>query len=376
MIIAGETSGDQHGARLVRAMKRSDPSLVFCGIGGEALKAAGVNIIVDAATLSVVGITEVFARIPALFRGLSLAKKTLARVRPHLLILIDFPDFNLHVALKANTLGIPVLYYISPQIWAWRPGRVKKIGKRVDHVAVILPFEEEFYRQHQIPVTFVGHPLIDHRLPPPDGVGPAEDAVSITALGLLPGSRNREVVQHLTIMLESARLIQRRAGEMKIIVSKAPSVAPNLISDILQKNVGTMKVELSNEPIYEMLSRCRMVLAASGTVTLQATLSLTPMVIIYRVSPLSFRLAKAMVRVRYAGLANLIAGREVVPELLQDDATPEKIAAEAYGLLCDPLRLDRMRREMHAVKKKLGTPGAAERVARIAQNMINSFGKT
>jgi len=374
MIIAGETSGDQHGAKLVREMHEADGSIVFYGIGGQALKRAGVHILVDASTLSVVGITEVFARIPDLFRGLSLAKQSLARLQPNLLILIDFPDFNLNVALRAKKLRIPVLYYISPQIWAWRPGRVKKIGRRVDHVAVILPFEEEFYRKHHIPVTFVGHPLVDSVLPSSEAI-PSDGEGGSVVIGLLPGSRNREIVQHLPIMLESAGLLENRVGAIKIIVSQAPSVAGDLISGIIRKSAVSESVELSDDPIYEVLKRCRMVIAASGTVTLQATLSGTPMVIIYRVSAVSFRLAKALVRVRFAGLANLIAGREVVPELIQDDATPEKIASKAYDLLRDPDRLEHMRRQMLAVRKKLGVPGASVRVARIALSMMNPFAK-
>ena len=162
-IIAGEASGDQHGAKLVAEMRRSDPTIFFCGIGGKALASAGVRILVDTAVLTVVGITEVFAKLPVVYRSLALAKKLLQSLKPDLLILIDFPDFNLRVATAARKLGIPVLYYISPQIWAWRRGRVKKIGRLVSHMAVILPFEADFYSAHGIPVTFVGHPLLDYQ---------------------------------------------------------------------------------------------------------------------------------------------------------------------------------------------------------------------
>ena len=233
MIIAGEASGDQHGAKLVRAMRHMDGSLFFFGIGGRALKNAGVKIIVESAALSVVGITEVFAKMPSLFRGLAAAKRSLKRLHPDLLILIDFPDFNLNVAALAKKCGIPVLYYISPQIWAWRPGRVRKIGKRVDHVAVILPFEEAFYRKHDIPVTFVGHPLID-ALPPRAGTVSVRGESDPPVLGLLPGSRDREILRHLPVMLESARILWDRLGALKVMVSLAPSVQRDMVEHIIR----------------------------------------------------------------------------------------------------------------------------------------------
>jgi len=193
-IIAGEASGDQHGAKLVRAMQKKQPELFFCGIGGPALRQAGVRIVVDAAELTVVGITEVFSKIPDILKGMGIIKKLLKSLKPDLLILIDFPDFNLHVAAGAKKLGIPVLYYISPQIWAWRRGRGKRIGKLVDHMAVILPFEDKFYQEFDVPVTFVGHPLLDDALP---SVGQAlKVGIQVPpVIGLVPGSRENEVTR-------------------------------------------------------------------------------------------------------------------------------------------------------------------------------------
>jgi len=208
-ILAGEASGDQHGAKLVAAMKNKHPALFFCGMGGDALRQAGVRIVMEASELTVVGITEVFAKIPAILKGMAKIKKLLKNLRPDLLILIDFPDFNLHIAAVAKKLDIPVLYYISPQIWAWRQGRVKRIGKLVDHMAVILPFEQRFYKEHNVPVTFVGHPLLDANLPAAKPV-PNSDLNDPTVIGLVPGSRNNEIIRHLPVMLESADILKER----------------------------------------------------------------------------------------------------------------------------------------------------------------------
>jgi len=206
MIIAGEASGDLHGSKLVKAMLDQDPSIYFMGIGGRALREAGVRILVEASTLSVVGITEVLSKGRSLLRGIAKATKLIKIMNPDLLILIDFPDFNLHMAAKAKKLGIPVLYYISPQFWAWRQGRIKKIKKRVDHMAVILPFEEAFYRQHGVPVTFVGHPLLDDRKLL-DNKKRVDTETEEPVIGLLPGSRDKEVSRHLPVMLAAAELL-------------------------------------------------------------------------------------------------------------------------------------------------------------------------
>ncbi|MGM0402624.1 MAG: lipid-A-disaccharide synthase, partial [Thermodesulfobacteriota bacterium] len=203
MIIAGETSGDQHGARLVAAMRKIDDNIAFFGIGGPSMEKEGVEIVVDAASLSVVGITEAFSRMPGILGGLSAIKRAVAKKRPGLVILIDFPDFNLHMARYVKRFSIPVLYYISPQVWAWRSGRIKKIRKYVDRMAVILPFEKSFYEQHGIPVTFVGHPLLDHRFGDPHDLQSVSDGEK-RVIGLLPGSRHQEIARNLPVMLAAA----------------------------------------------------------------------------------------------------------------------------------------------------------------------------
>ncbi|TES92678.1 MAG: lipid-A-disaccharide synthase, partial [Desulfobacteraceae bacterium] len=252
MIIAGEVSGDLHGSKLVSAMRKRDNALFFCGIGGQALKDAGVKILVDASELSVVGITEAFAKTPSLLKGMAVAKKTLKTLHPDLLILIDFPDFNLHIAGAAKKLGIPVLYYISPQVWAWRPGRVKKIRKVVDRVAVILPFEEKFFRKHQIQATFVGHPLLDTHLFL-EGSSIAKNTEDIPVVGLLPGSRDREIAKLLPVMLQSARILLERDKNMKFIVSVAPSIKRKFVETIVEEHRGEYDFELVSDTVENVL---------------------------------------------------------------------------------------------------------------------------
>ena len=219
--------------QIVKAMQARDPDIFFCGIGSKALDEAGVRIIVDASTLSVVGIFEVVSKGFSIWRGLSRAKQLLKSLKPDLLILIDFPDFNLHIAAKAKKLGVPVLYYISPQLWAWRSGRVKKIKRLVDHMAVILPFELDFYKKHGVPATYVGHPLLDGDTPQPNTDGSDDPADKETIVGLLPGSRDKEVMGNLPTMLAAAERIQRELGSARFVISQAPTVEKDLIDTII-----------------------------------------------------------------------------------------------------------------------------------------------
>ena len=368
MIIAGEPSGDIHGSRLVMAMQKRNSGLFFYGIGGRALRDAGVKIFVDAEELSVVGITEVFSKLRGILKGISIAKRSLKKMRPDLLILIDFPDFNLHVAVTAKKLKIPVLYYISPQVWAWRPGRVNKIGKLVDHMAVILPFEQQFYSKHNIPVTFVGHPLLDNKH--------ATDKIcnemisDELVIGLLPGSRDREIARHLPVMLKAAGLISKPAGKIKFIISLASSVEREHIEDIVKNYKVIIDFDIVADSVDKVFRQCKLVIAASGTVTLEAAISGAPMLIIYKVSPISYWLGKIMIRVNNIGLVNLIAGKEIVPELVQSKASPENIADTVLNMLNDASGLERLRNELSGVRESLGGPGASERVAEIALSML------
>ncbi|OQY06894.1 MAG: lipid-A-disaccharide synthase [Desulfobacteraceae bacterium 4572_123] len=369
MIIAGEASGDLHGANLVRCMRKNNPDLFFCGIGGRDLRAAGVRILVDASTLAVVGITEVLVKLPSLIKGMTAVKRLLKALKPDLLILIDFPDFNLHVAAVAKRINVPVLYYISPQVWAWRSGRVKKIRKLVDHVAVILPFEEDFFKSQNIPVTFVGHPLLDNPMvdfaPKPECHGG-----TVRTIGLLPGSRDREIARHLPVMLDAARLIRERTGNVKFIVSVAPSVEKESIEAIISQARDADCYETVCQGVEKIFQQSSLVIAASGTVTLQAALAITPVVIIYKVSPVSYWLGRALIQVESISLVNLIAGCKIVPELIQKDASALNIAELVTGILSDEKQMEAMRDELGKVRNILGGPGASAKVAGIALDML------
>ena len=371
MIIAGEASGDLHAANLVRAMRSqsSGSELLFCGIGGPAMEAAGVELLADAGRLSVVGITEVLAKGYHLLAGIRRAKKTIKERRPDLLVLIDFPDFNLHVAAFAKKAAIPVLYYICPQVWAWRPGRVKIIKKRVDHLAVILPFEADFFRRHQIPVTFVGHPLLDTKALPAESE-PAPAADGSRTIGLLPGSRDKEIARLLPVMLKAAEDLARRDDRLRFMISVAPSTDPFTVRQLVDRHGGSAPVEIVEDGVERIFDKSILVVATSGTVTLEAALRGIPTVIVYKLSPLTYQLGKMLARVRFIGLVNLIAGREIVPELVQGKASAGNIAATAWELLSDDSRRLHVRQELLNVRKALGGPGASRRTARIALQMI------
>ncbi len=368
MIVAGEASGDLHGAKLAAALKTADSRLALFGIGGDHMRAAGVRVTVDARQLAVVGLTEVFAKLPGIVRGWRAACRMLVDARPDLLILIDFPDFNLRLARRAKQLHTKVLYYISPQIWAWRRQRVRQIRRRVDHMAVILPFEADFYRRHGVNVSFVGHPLMDHDTPCDQApTTAARDEPPV--VGMLPGSRDSEIGRLLPAMLDAAVVLQQRLG-VRAMLSCADSVDPQRVARLVAPYRDCLRMDIISGGPQRIFRSADLVIAASGTVTLEAALWGTPMLIVYRVSSLSYLLGKALIRVPHIGLVNLIAGRRVVPELIQQAATPTRIAAEAITLLTQPARREQMRVGLDEVKKRLGAAGASTRVARIATQML------
>jgi lipid-A-disaccharide synthase len=367
VMVAGEASGDMHGARVVRALKASHEQISICGVGGKSMASAGAKILIPHDQLSVVGITEAITKIPKLLKAMGQLKHLLASLNPDLLILIDFPDFNLHLAAVAKKLNIPVLYYISPQLWAWRPGRVKKIKARVDHMAVILPFETSFYEQHGVPVSFVGHPLMDSLTHNHDVT--KKMALGKPVIGLLPGSRDREVNRLLPPMLDAAQILQNKIKGAQFIVSCAPSIEKAAILNMIGK-ITIDHLAISEAPISDVLQACDLVLAASGTVTLEAAIYTTPMIIIYSVSAISYLIAKLFVKVEHIGLANLIAKKRVVPEFVQSEVRPHIISDAAFALLTDSKAYLKMCQELDSVKRQLGAAGASARVAKIACTLM------
>ncbi len=368
MIIAGEASGDCHGARLVRAMLELNQDLSFFGIGGNALRKAGVHIRIDNSRIAVVGLSEAIIKLGILLKALKIAKRELKRCRPNLLIVIDFPDFNLLVAKAAKKLGIPVFYYISPQIWAWRTGRVKKIRRLVDHMVVIFPFEADFYRRSRVPVTFVGHPLLDS-IASGETLGETNDLdTKDMVIGLLPGSRNEEVLRLLPVMVEVADIITEQMPGLLFAIPLAPSADKTTVESIIGKAKSRFLV--LSDRLQDILARATLLITASGTVTLEATIAGTPMIIIYKVSGLSYWLGKRLIRVKHIGLPNLVAGKPIVPEFVQHQATAKNIARQALALLKDENSLAGMRLQLNHTAQALGPPGASRKAAKVALAML------
>ncbi len=370
MIIAGDASGDYHGAKLVQAMRQKNGDIFFCGIGGSALKREGVRLLLDTSTLSVVGVTEIFSKLHHFLGGIHRAKTLIRSLHPELIILIDFPGFNLPFSRIAKKEGAKILYYISPQVWAWHRGRVKKIRERIDHMAVILPFEEAFFAEHGVPVSFVGHPLLD-TYESTVACPSMDEAGENLKIGLLPGSRDREIERHLPVMLKAANILKHRLSKVRFMISAAPSVDRDKFEEMLQKHAGGIAYDVVSGEVRNIFSQCGFAVVCSGTATLEAALCGIPMVIIYRVSLGSYLIGRMLIKgVNWIGLANLIAGKDLVPELIQFDASAEKIADTAFRMIQDKAGMVQLRKDLLAVREMLGGPGAAERTAEIALNML------
>ena len=352
-------------------MRACTQDLEFYAMGGEKLRAAGARIVFDIAELSVMGITEVVVHLGKLYRVFSSLKAFLKNDRPDLLILVDYPDFNLRLAKAAKKYRIPVLYYISPQIWAWRTSRLKQIGTLVTKMIVVFPFELPLYERAGIDASFVGHPLLDIL----QVTRPKEDSTRHfgldehkTTIGLLPGSRLSEVKKLLPPMIEAAQHLTEHFSSLQFIVPIAPGLEKKEIEQLLER--ATVPITAVSDSIYDVIDSSYLVIVASGTATLETALLATPMVIVYKMSPLSYLIGKTLIKVPYIGMANIIAGKKIVPELIQGAATPGNIAAEVTRMLKDTPYYQNISAELAAIKKKLGEPGASQRAAQIAVNML------
>jgi lipid-A-disaccharide synthase len=321
--------------------------------------------------VAVVGLTEVASRLRVIAGAYLKLRSVLKRDRPDLLVLIDYPDFNLALAKAAKRFGVPVLYYISPQIWAWRQGRVKKLLDRVDRMAVILPFEEAFYHQKGLKVEFVGHPIVDaipQNLFKEDALKELGLDSAFPILGLLPGSRKEEIKNLLPAMVQAAEIIASRYPDLQCVLPLAPTISRTLVEAVAEPCPVDMTIFEGS--IYTVLKVCDAALVTSGTATLEAAMMGVPMVIAYRVSPLSYWIGKRVIKVPHIGLVNLVAGEAVVPELIQNEATPDTLAREALRVLEAGQYREKMIEKMNTLRESMGKGNPSERTARIALDMM------
>jgi len=371
MIVAGEASGDLHGSNLVKAIHCIDPQIRFYGIGGEKLRSAGVEIVSDLSEMAVVGLTEVLSKLGFILGVRRKLKKILQEKQTDLLILIDYPDFNLSLAKEARKNGVKVFYYISPQVWAWRKGRIYKIAKLVDRMAVILPFEAAIYEGVKLDVSFVGHPLLDaikKKYTCEEALKKFDLREGTTTVGILPGSRDSEVKRLLPAMLKAAEILEDRLPSVQFVLPLAGTLDYDFVAGIVDRSSANVKIIKDN--VYDVIGLSDIAMVASGTATLETAFLGIPMIVVYKISTLSYLIGRAIINVDNIGLVNIIAGKTVVPELVQGDANPERMADEVYDILTSGARMNEMKRDLIDVSKKLGGPGASKRAAELVCEMI------
>ena len=366
LVSCGEPSGDLYAADLVRHLRRPESTLDVYGLGGDRLGAEGARLLAHVRELAVVGLWEVVSHLPRVRRIFSELLAETDRVRPDLAVLVDYPDFNLRLARALRRRGIPVVYYVSPQVWAWRPGRIRAIRDAVTHMIVIFPFEEEVYRAAGVPVTFVGHPLVDLVAPSRDrgrflagiGLDPERPAIA-----LLPGSRRKEIAHNLPGIRGAALQLAARRPDLQFVAAVAPSIDAGLVRGGLPAAVA-----IAQGQTHDALAAADAAIVASGTATVEAALIGTPMVVVYRLSGLTYALGRRFVRVPHVAMANLIAGRRVVPELIQGDFTPDAVAGEILRLLGPDGAT--MRAALGDVRARLGPGGASARAAQVVSGLM------
>lgn len=371
MMVAGEASGDLHGAALYRCLKQNLISMQCIAMGGVEMRNAGVPIVVDSADLGVIGVWDVITRYMSIRLALTRVKKHLKSFSPDLLICIDYKEFNFQVAKYASSLGIKVLFYISPQVWAWRPNRVKKYGEIVDMMAVIFPFEVGLYTHYSIPVRYVGHPLVNVvkvNCSKEQGLTLAGLNQASPVIGLFPGSRVDEVKRLLPVLLEAAELLGSKYPGAQFILPKAPNINDQLIQGYLNgANVCVNQCQAGN---YDLLQSCDVAISASGTTTLELALLGVPMVIVYKLAPLTYFFAKRLVRIPYIGLPNIVAGKGIVTELIQDQLTSKTLLSQVCKILDNTECSNRVRRDLSELHQILGDLNGIEMLAELAEEML------
>lgn len=363
LIVAGEVSGDIQGGKLVKAIKELSPEIKIAGIGGDNMSSAGMELLRSVDEMSFLGFTEIIKHLPFVRKVMNELLKWIEIERPKIVLLIDYPGFNLRLAEKAKKLGCKIIYYISPQIWAWGKGRIKKIAGVVDQMIVIFPFEEELYRNAGVAVEFVGHPILENL----EVNSSKEDFFSENDLdsdeiliGLLPGSRTQEVESLYKTMIDAVELLKSEFPNAQSITAKSP-VLDNTVYD---KIAGNDRLKQTNKT-YDVMKHSDLLFVASGTATLESACFGTPFIVVYRVSPISWFIGKMLVKIDSIGLVNIVAGKKIAPELLQSDLTPARLAREALNILKDEKSYAETSSELLKVKKLLGEPGASKKAAEI-----------
>ena len=378
MFSAGEASGDIHAASVAKALKTQYPDVEMLGMGGAKMEAEGVKIVYHIDQLGIIGLVEIIKALPKFFALRDHLKEVMIKEKPDVLVCVDYPGFNMRLMKVAKQLGIPVVYYIAPTIWIWHNSRGKDIAKYVDRVASIFPMEAEAYEKWNAPVTFVGNPLIDIVKPTmtkEEGMkyfNASEDAYRVL---LMPGSRNQEVASLLDIILMAAKDLEKdgvlpegKKG-FQFFLPRAHTISRDVLEEAIAKH--GLDVQITEELTYDVMQICDAAVAASGTATLETALMGLPTILLYRVAPVTYFIAKFVVGIDIVGLPNIIMGREVIPEVLQGAVTPARVKQELVKLMTDRAYEQKMRQDLLEVKHKLGEPGAVERVAKLVQEVAN-----
>ncbi len=371
MIVAGEASGDRHGAELFLALKAMSPEVKGIGMGSRCMREAGIDLCFDASNIGVIGVVEVLRHYREIRKALTLVKKTLREQKPDLLICVDYKEFNYKLAAYAKSCGVKVLFYVSPQVWAWRPGRVKKYGRVIDMMAVIFPFEVPYYERENIPVRYVGHPSVD-TVKPKYTKATVRDHFEINGkipvIGLLPGSRQNEIKRLLPEMLLAAEQIASQLPRCQFMLPQANSVGDELIASYLA--TATVNVRVVKQEFYDVVQCCDAVLTTSGTATLEIALLEVPMVIVYKLSALTYGLGRLLVNIDFIGLPNIIANQGIVKELIQHEASAENMAREVLAIFRNKQYRAEMCKNLLAVKQQLGEGGGSTTMAKLALEIL------
>lgn len=368
---AGETSGDHHAARMFAELKQQQPDIRGVGIGGQNMRRMGIDIRYDTSAIGVIGLIEIIKHFAEIRRAFKAMQQVLVAEKPDLLVCVDYKEFNYWLARFAKRNGVKVLFYVSPQVWAWRPGRVKKFGKVIDMMAVIFPFEVPYYERENVPVRYVGHPCVDKahpQKPRADDIKNFGLAKASSVVGLLPGSRTNEIERMLPVMLAAAQRLQTKFPDMHFILPQADSVTDALLDKFL-KNSRLMITVIKNKP-YDVIQCCDAIMTTSGTASLEIALLGVPMVIAYKLSAFTYWLGRILVKTPYIGLPNIVLGKPAILELIQNDASPDKLVAEISKILTDKAYAHSMREDLQEVKKRLGEGGGSKNMARLALEML------